>query len=116
MKNETNIEKSTLHPRNQHRTRYDLEELFRKTPELKKFVFINEHELETIDFSNPEAVKTLNKALLKTYYGVIEWDLPTDYLCPPIPGRADAIHYIADLLAESNRGIIPSHLHLFSIF
>ena len=108
MKNETNIEKSTLHPRNQHRTRYDFEELFRKTPELKKFVFINEHELETIDFSNLEAVKTLNKALLKTYYGVIDWDLPTDYLCPPIPGRADAIHYIADLLAESNRGIIPT--------
>jgi 23S rRNA (adenine1618-N6)-methyltransferase len=29
------------------------------------------------------------------------------YLCPPIPGRADYIHYIADLLAESNNGIIP---------
>jgi 23S rRNA (adenine1618-N6)-methyltransferase len=28
------------------------------------------------------------------------------YLCP-IPGRADYIHYIADLLAESNNGIIP---------
>jgi 23S rRNA (adenine1618-N6)-methyltransferase len=31
---------------------------------------------------------------------------PTHYLCPPIPGRADYIHYIADLLAESNNGII----------
>jgi 23S rRNA (adenine1618-N6)-methyltransferase len=30
----------------------------------------------------------------------------THYLCP-IPGRADYIHYIADLLAESNNGIIP---------
>jgi 23S rRNA (adenine1618-N6)-methyltransferase len=29
-----------------------------------------------------------------------------NYLCPPIPGRADYIHYIADLLA-SNNGIIP---------
>jgi 23S rRNA (adenine1618-N6)-methyltransferase len=26
---------------------------------------------------------------------------------PSIPGRADYIHYIADLLAESNNGIIP---------
>lgn len=108
MKNEPNIEKSTLHPKNKHRKRYDFEELYSKTPELKSFVFINEHDIETIYFSNPEAVKFLNKALLKTYYGIIDWDLPTDYLCPPIPGRADAIHYIADLLAESNRGIIPT--------
>lgn len=107
MKNETNIEKSNLHPRNKHRNRYDFEALFVKTPELKPFVIINEHDFETIDFSNPDAVKILNKALLKTYYGIIDWDLPTDYLCPPIPGRADAIHYIADLLAESNRGLIP---------
>lgn len=108
MKNETNIEKSTLHVRNRHRNRYDFETLFTKTPELKSFVSINEHTIETIDFSNPEAVKTLNKALLKTYYGIIDWDLPNDYLCPPIPGRADSIHYIADLLAESNHGIIPT--------
>jgi 23S rRNA (adenine1618-N6)-methyltransferase len=69
---------------------------------------INEHEIETIDFSNPEAVKSLNKALLKTYYGILDWNLPTDYLCPPIPGRADYIHYIADLLSEVNDGIIPT--------
>lgn len=108
MKNDTNIEKLTLHQRNKHRDRYDFETLFLKTPELKSFVFINEHDTESIDFSNPDAVKTLNKALLKTYYGVIDWELPTDYLCPPIPGRADAIHYIADLLAEVNNGIIPT--------
>jgi 23S rRNA (adenine1618-N6)-methyltransferase len=28
-------------------------------------------------------------------------------LRPPIPGRADYIHYIADLLAENNGGKIP---------
>lgn len=108
MKNETNIEKSTLHSRNNHRTRYDFKELLTKTPELKPFVFVNEYGIETIDFSITAAVKTLNKALLKTYYGIIDWDLPTDYLCPPIPGRADTIHYIADLLAEVNNGIIPT--------
>jgi 23S rRNA (adenine1618-N6)-methyltransferase len=49
----------------------------------------------------------LNKALLKQYYGVDYWDIPTGYLCPPIPGRADYIHYAADLLGSSNGGKIP---------
>jgi 23S rRNA (adenine1618-N6)-methyltransferase len=29
-------------------------------------------------------------------------------LCPPIPGRADYLHYVADLLAVSNEGDIPT--------
>ena len=108
MKNNTNTEKSTLHPRNKHRSRYEFDVLMQKTPELKSYIFNNEHGSETIDFSNPLAVKTLNKALLKTYYGILDWDLPTDYLCPPIPGRADYIHHIADLLAEVNQNNIPT--------
>ncbi|MDP2161211.1 MAG: 23S rRNA (adenine(1618)-N(6))-methyltransferase RlmF [Flavobacterium sp.] len=108
MKNIPNSEKSTLHPRNKHRSRYDFEVLLLKTPELKPFIYINEHGIETIDFSSLLAVKTLNKALLKTYYGILDWDLPEDYLCPPIPGRADYIHHIADLLAEVNQNIIPT--------
>ena len=35
------------------------------------------------------------------------WEIPKGYLCPPIPGRADYIHHISDLLASSNNGIIP---------
>lgn len=108
MKNNPNTEKSTLHPRNKHRSRYDFEVLLLKTPELKPFIYSNEHGIETIDFSNPLAVKMLNKALLKTYYGILDWDLPLDYLCPPIPGRADYIHHVADLLAEVNQNIIPT--------
>lgn len=105
-------EKISLHPRNQHRLRYDFKLLIEKCSELKSFVFINEQHSdasgETIDFSNPLAVKTLNKALLISYYDIQNWDIPQDYLCPPIPGRADYIHHIADLLAESNNGIIPT--------
>ncbi|MCC5827594.1 23S rRNA (adenine(1618)-N(6))-methyltransferase RlmF, partial [Alkalimonas sp.] len=41
----------------------------------------------------------LNAALLKHYYQVAYWQLPAGYLCPPIPGRADYIHSVADLLA-----------------
>ena len=40
-------------------------------------------------------------------YDIQNWDIPANYLCPPIPGRADYIHYIADLLAKNNNGIIP---------
>jgi 23S rRNA (adenine1618-N6)-methyltransferase len=107
LKTEKNTEKTTLHPRNLHRSRYDFEHLISICPDLKSFVFSNEHNAETIDFSNPEAVKMLNKALLISNYDIEYWDIPTNYLCPPIPGRADYIHYIADLLADYNNGIIP---------
>jgi len=103
-----NSEKNNLHPRNLHRNRYDFELLISNCPELSQYVSINKHQIETIDFSNPKAVKVLNKALLKTYYNVDFWSIPANYLCPPIPGRADYIHYIADLLAESNNGEIPN--------
>ena len=63
-------EKTNLHPRNLHRSRYDFDILIANCPELKPFVAINEHKIETIDFSDPDAVKTLNRALLATYYNV----------------------------------------------
>jgi len=45
--------------------------------------------------------------LLKCYYNIDYWDIPQLYLCPPVPGRADYIHYIADLLSNRNNGILP---------
>ena len=107
IKPKTITEKTNLHPRNLDRFGYDFEQLIKNCPELQHFVAVNEHNITTIDFSNPEAVKSLNKALLITHYDIQEWDIPKNYLCPPIPGRADYIHYIADLLASSNNGIIP---------
>ena len=98
-------EKSRLHPRNKHRERYDFKQLIESCPELAQFVKLNMYDDESIDFFNPEAVKMLNKALLKHYYDIENWDIPKDYLCPPIPGRADYIHYIADLLGSKNIGI-----------
>ena len=107
MKTTDNSEKNNLHPRNLHRSRYDFELLISNCPELKAFIAINKYGIETVDFSNPAAVKTLNRALLKTYYTIDYWNIPVHYLCPPIPGRADYIHYLADLLAETNNGEIP---------
>jgi len=101
------LEKTNLHPRNFHRFGYNFELLIKNHPDLGNFVSINEHHIETIDFSNPDAVKALNKALLISNYDIQNWDIPADYLCPPIPGRTDYIHYLADLLASTNNGIIP---------
>ncbi|MWB95384.1 23S rRNA (adenine(1618)-N(6))-methyltransferase RlmF [Flavobacterium sp. GA093] len=103
-----NSEKTNLHPRNLHRSRYDFAQLILNCPELKNHVAINIHGVETIDFSDPQAVKMLNKALLKTYYNIQNWDIPKNYLCPPIPGRTDYIHYLADLLTETNNRILPN--------
>src|SRR5690606_7849828 len=41
------------------------------------------------------------------HYGIAHWDLPAGYLCPPIPGRVDYLHRVADLLAES-AGSVPT--------
>lgn len=100
-------EKSGLHPRNRHRTRYNFSELISTAPELKPFVRLNEYQDESIDFSNPAAVMMLNKALLKHYYDIDCWNLPLGYLCPPVPGRADYLHHLADLLGSCTTEIIP---------
>ena len=99
--------KAKLHARNKHHGRYQLQELAITSPDLSDFIFVNQYEIETIDFANPEAVKALNKALLKHHYGVENWEIPANYLCPPIPSRADYIHNLADLLASSNHFQIP---------
>ncbi|MGB4969906.1 MAG: 23S rRNA (adenine(1618)-N(6))-methyltransferase RlmF [Saprospiraceae bacterium] len=102
------IEKYNLHIRNKHRTRYDFKQLCSCLPALEPFVIINKFNDSSIDFANPDAVKMLNKALLKFHYQIDFWDIPNNYLCPPIPGRADYIHNIADLLASGNAGKIPT--------
>ena len=100
-------EKTRLHSRNKNREKYDLKALTDCNPELKKHIKPNKFGENSVEFSNPNAVKILNKALLNYYYGIKYWDFPDQNLCPPIPGRADYIHHIADLLGETNSGKIP---------
>lgn len=88
-----------MHPENIHNELYDFDVLIKTHNNLKKFVILNNHQTQSIDFSNPESVLHLNKALLKHHYRITDWNLPDNYLCPPIPGRADYIHYINDLLS-----------------
>ena len=99
--------KKSLHPRNLHNARYDFKTLIQSEPLLKEFVKPNKYGDLSIDFANSQAVVALNKSLLSYFYGIEKWSIPSNYLCPPIPGRADYIHHIADLLAISNTGKIP---------
>ena len=108
MSTEPNIqEKTRLHIRNKNRERYDLEALKVAEPALADHIKPNKYGAESVDFSNPLAVKLLNKALLNHYYGIKNWDFPDENLCPPIPGRADYLHFMADLLTQSNFGEVP---------
>ena len=93
----------SLHNNNIHNSSYDFELLCSNESSLREFVFINKYNTKTIDFSNYDAIIALNKALLKTHYNISYWDIPTNYLCPPIPGRADYIHYIADLIEYKSK-------------
>jgi len=96
---EVMTEKKGLHERNLHRDGYDFEMLIEASPALKPYVRPNPYGNLSIDFADPQAVKALNLALLQHHYQIEYWDIPTGFLCPPIPGRVDYLHYIADLLA-----------------
>lgn len=100
-------EKTRLHPRNKNREPYDLNALVLIEPNLAKYIKPNKHGADSVDFAHPQAVKLLNRAILHKYYGVKNWEFPDENLCPPIPGRADYLHHMADLLTESNFGTLP---------
>lgn len=97
-----------LHPRNRHQGRYDLQALARACPTLRPHIIRAADGSSTLDFSQPAAVLALNQALLQEQYGIRGWTLPEGYLCPPVPGRADYIHALADLLGASHDGKIPT--------
>lgn len=86
-----------MHPRNRFQGNYDFKQLSAAVPELSQFI-VTKFGRETIDFAVPAAVKALNRAILKFDYGIGYWDIPEQYLCPPIPGRADYIHNISELV------------------
>lgn len=97
-----------LHPKNLHNQGYDFPALVKSHPALAPYVKPNAYGELSIDFADPLAVKTLNAALLNRYYNIVDWDIPEGALCPPIPGRADYIHYIADLIGVDLESEQPS--------
>jgi 23S rRNA (adenine1618-N6)-methyltransferase len=100
--------KEGLHPRNRFRDGYDFDALVACSPALAGFVGPNAHGNTSIDYADPEAVKALNQALLGHAYQLHEWDLQTGSLCPPIPGRSEHLHHLADLLGcDTEDGQVP---------
>ena len=107
--------KKTLHPRNAHLHGYDFPALINALPKLKTFVRPTAYGALSIDFADPQAVKMLNTALLKHHYGIEFWDIPAGALCPPIPGRVDYLHYVADLLAEGDKSCAMDNVRVLDI-
>ena len=99
---------ATMHPRNVHRNGYPMSALCQSYPTLEAHVVKAKSGQQSIDFSKAASVKALNAALLIHYYGLNMWDIPDGYLCPPVPGRADYIHGLAELLAKENKGVVPT--------
>lgn len=97
--------KYTLHPKNRHQGRYDLESLITVHPLLGNYTIKNKEGDNSIKFSDPKAVKALNAALLLHHYDLQYWDIPDGYLCPAVPGRADYIHHIADLIGHDQKEV-----------
>lgn len=102
----------TLHKRNVHINGYPMAQLVLSYPALQGYILHKADNSETINFADANAVKALNAALLAHYYQVPFWDIPPGFLCPPIPGRADYVHYIADLLAGDQQERIPTGKHI----
>jgi 23S rRNA (adenine1618-N6)-methyltransferase len=93
--------KPGLHPRNKHKDGYNFDVLIKENKALEAYVTENKYGNTSIDFSDPKAVKELNRSLLQVHYGITEWNFSDENLCPPIPGRVDYIHHLSDLLTSS---------------
>jgi hypothetical protein len=54
-----------------------------------------------LDFSDPESVRQLTKALLRRDFN-LSIELPEDRLCPPVPNRFNYVLWIQDLLGSTS--------------
>ena len=90
-----------MHPKNPFARDYDFDHLINHDEHLESFVFVNKHGNKTIRFGDPQAVRSLNTALLQAAYAV-EWSIPDGFLCPPIPGRLDYLLFVSDLFEKKD--------------
>jgi len=106
------------HPRNFFKGSYDMDRLASAYPTFDQYIIQpsallpkdkknnnrntkKTRKRPTINFSDPKAVRSLNTALLVSDYGIkpnFADILPEDALVPPIPGRADYVHHVADVI------------------
>jgi len=76
-----------MHPNNRYTTPHDFTDLAKHVPALADFFVTTPDGRTSLDFTSPEAVRSLNKALLLRDYGLKHWDIPQGSLCPGVPGR-----------------------------
>jgi len=103
----SSLQGSRFHPRNRHQGHYDFPRLVGACAELAARLIRTPDGSTSIDFADPLSLRLLNKALLQTDYGITHWEIPPGYLCPPVPGRADYLHGLADILAGDHGGTVP---------
>ena len=89
-----------MHAQNPYGNRYDLKRLTKHYHALEKFILLNPSGEETIDFSSSEAVFALNKSMLLADFKLGDYELPSGYLIPPVPGRLDYLLHVRDFLTE----------------
>src|SRR5690606_26612958 len=94
--------KKNLHPQNRFNRPYDLQKLVNTVPELSSYITTKIDHKSSVDFSDPQAVFLLNKALLESEYAIKDWNILPGSLCPPVPSRLNYIHYLSDILGERN--------------
>ena len=99
-----------MHPQNPYNERYDLKRLAKHYSTLQKYIVLNPSGEETIDFSSSSAVYELNKAMLLADFKLADYNLPTGYLIPPIPGRLDYLLHVRDFLSEKFNIAVDSKL------
>lgn len=61
---------------------------------MQPFLIHNKQGRLSVNFYEPQAVKVFNRVLLKKCYQIQYWDFPDQFLCPPVPGRADYLHSV----------------------
>lgn len=88
-----------MHKQNRFNRPYNFTRLCALVPALESFVYTTPRGQQSIPFADPQAVKTLNQALLKEQYA-FQWDIPPGFLCPPVPGRLDYLLHLGDMLRQ----------------
>ncbi|MGB3799572.1 MAG: 23S rRNA (adenine(1618)-N(6))-methyltransferase RlmF [Lewinella sp.] len=92
-----------MHPRNRYRDKHDFQELIRLEPRLADYIITTPSGAVSLNFSERTALLLLNRTLLRRDYRLRHWDLPDGHLVPPLPGRLDYIHTLADLTGSPER-------------
>jgi len=78
----------------------DFKELAKDFPMFAKYVYQNKYGGYSIKWNNKDALKELNRCLLKNDFDIDYWDIPDGFLIPTITSRLNYICWIKSLLDD----------------